>query len=217
MIKGIILDSDGLLVDTEDLKLEVLNSILERHSSAIARDKYYSQYAGNGEIDFVGGIIKEYKLPVNAQDFLEEKRKLYFQLLMRNRSNILISGVPAFLQKIRSMKIPMAIATGSTKKEMELLLPVIGTELIKEIVTQEDVNFQKPNPEIYLKAAEKLGIKPSNLMILEDSFRPLIEAKKHGFATVLVNGGFNGIPEGVDHSIKRLGDFNFGWLKTGEF
>ncbi len=155
MIRGIIMDNDGVLVGTEDLKLE---------------------------------------------------------LLMEQRDSILLPFVPAFLQTINTWNIPVAIATGSTRKEMQALLPIIGTELIKTMVTQEDVTVQKPSPDMFLAAAEKLGIEPEHIMILEDNWKALQQAKKYGFTTVLVNKDFSGKLEGVDYHFRSLGEFNYDLL-----
>ncbi len=215
MIKGVIMDNDGVIVDTEDLKLDVLNSILERHSSVIAREKYYKDYMGNGESEVVGRIIDEYRLPVNVQDFLELKRAAYHQLLMEQRDSLLLPFVPAFLRTMNAWNIPVAIATGSTRKELQALLPVIGAELISAAVTQDDVSRQKPSPEIFIAAAAKLGLKPQEVMILEDSWKALKAAKEIGFTTVLVSRHFSGPLDGIDYHFRSLGEFNYDLLKGG--
>lgn len=210
MIDGLILDSDGLLVDTEDMRREIINRIVERFNVSISEDFYHGELAGRGESDVVNALIKKFSIPITEQDFMKQKGELYFQVVRKR--NITLPGVKQFLDNCQQLGIPMVIATGSRKAEISYVISQLGAKYFKGFVSQEDIVNQKPDSEIYITAAQLLGFSHSNLMILEDSAKALVEAKKQGFTTVLVNPSQNGQIQGIDHQIGNLFEFDYSWL-----
>ena len=98
-------------------------------------------------------------------------------------------GLVELLAALEQRAIPKAIATSSRRAFVEHVLGVFGYQpRFSPILTSEDITHGKPHPEIYLKAAERLGILPGEMMVLEDSENGCRAAVAAGAITVAVPG-----------------------------
>ena len=97
----------------------------------------------------------------------------------------MIPGIRAFLQDIMVHKIPAVIGTSTDRKNIDLAFEQLGIgEFFCGAICSEDVNLGKPNPEVFLKGAEVLGLPPKNCVVFEDSL--------HGIEAA-ITGGMHGV------------------------
>ena len=107
-------------------------------------------------------------------------------------------GVRECLSELRLHRIRLAVATGSLERIVRKNLKLLDIEdLIEEIVTSEDCEKGKPDPDIFLLAAERLGVEPGECLVVEDSRNGLIAAERAGMSRV----GFNGAEMTTDMEI----------------
>ena len=107
-------------------------------------------------------------------------------------------GVRECLSDLRMHRIRLAVATGSLERIVRKNLKLLDIEdLIEEIVTSEDCEKGKPDPDIFLLAAERLGVEPGECLVVEDSRNGLIAAERAGMSRV----GFNGAEMTTDMEI----------------
>ena len=121
---------------------------------------------GRPTLDIVVELNDEYNLKLDPVKVALAKREAF---LKRLNTVTLIEEVAAFAEGLRG-KVPMAIATGGSRMVIEKTLQVVGiSDWFDEVVTADDVTEGKPAPDIFLKAAQLLGVGPPKCLALEDA------------------------------------------------
>ncbi len=184
-IKGAVFDMDGLMFDTENLTYKLQRDILAEAGLEFSLDDYKKT---------IGKRLAD--LPVLFYDLFGESYDFdRFRLECRNAYIKYTEeyGVPVkdglfeLLDKLKEKDIKIALATSTTRRSAERTLKIAGVfDYFDELVCAEDVKNGKPDPEPFLKAAEKLSLEPSECMALEDSVNGIKSAYLAGMKTVMV-------------------------------
>ena len=167
MQKGAIFDMDGTLVDTEkffrDAWLETADKFGVERKLELAAAMSGSQRAEMPD------ILHKFYPKIDAEKYIS---RVYAQAEAQREKNIdLKSGVVEILEYFAEKKIPMAVASSSTAAMVEKNLTRTNIKKFFDvIVSGDDVEHGKPAPDIFLRAAEKIGVEPKNCYIFEDSF-----------------------------------------------
>lgn len=163
---AVIFDMDGVLIDSVGTNWRVYNQVLKKYGIQLG-DKDLKSYIGSTLKNQIMRINADYKLNINYESFEKEVmplRQIAFETITA------MPGAKSLLQQLSKHKIPLAVATSSPRAILEDRLG--RTELISffsEFVTEEDVRHPKPDPEAYIKAAQKLGISTSSCVVIEDA------------------------------------------------
>ena len=169
MIKVIIFDLDGVLVDTKLIHFEALNSALKKYNfEEISIDDHVKIFDGLPTIEKLKLLKKNKKIPkkffLKIQKF---KQKITSEILKRKikKNNKIIK-----IMKNLHNKYKIVVATNAVNSTLNICLNKLGIEkYIDYKLSNEDVNEPKPNPEIYLRIFINFGIYPSEALIIEDS------------------------------------------------
>jgi sugar-phosphatase len=96
-----------------------------------------------------------------------------------------VAGVSAFVRLLAAEGVPRAVATSASRQDVESLLSEIGVRgYFDVVVTADDVRWGKPNPEVYLRAAEGLGLPPRRCLVFEDSIVGIHAARNAGMRVI---------------------------------
>ncbi len=183
--KGIVFDMDGTLVNSEPLHLEAWKQALARHR-LYYDDEWYHQWIGISDVDMSRHIVTKNSLDIGSATFLNEKRELF--RAFANEKLKAFDGVTEGLRKIRDTK--MGVATSSPGQDALMSLKKTGIQpFFKTIVTADDVENFKPDPEPYLKAAIGLNVASNECAAIEDSVSGLLSARAAGMFTIGVANG----------------------------
>ena len=164
-IKGIIFDCDGTLADTMPLHWEAWKIIVQRHRLQFTEERFYA-LGGVPSRDILQMLSVEQGLSIDHLAVAKEKENEYLSFLNMVRP---IQSVVGIAQE-HAGKIPMAVASGGTKRVIELVLNHLNIfPLFNAIVTSEDVTRQKPAPDIFLEAARRIGVPPQFCRAYEDT------------------------------------------------
>jgi HAD superfamily hydrolase (TIGR01509 family) len=167
MLKAILFDMDGVLVDSEKLIAEAA-VILFAERGAVANVADFLPYIGTGEKRFLEGVSELYKveLQANDKDYLYE---IYGRIAPSSLKPI--KGVFEFLDYCKQHGLKTAIATSADHVKIGINFTAVGLKesMFDTIVNGLDVERKKPFPDIYLKAAERLGVHPSECLVIEDA------------------------------------------------
>lgn len=177
--KAILFDCDGVIVDTETLSSSILKRKLDQLGLTLDDHTMHIKFAGftTEENLKVAATMLGKPLP---EDFYQEYRNEFNQSIIEHLEPI--DGVTELLALI---KCPIAMATNAKRAELELKLELIGlAEKFKVRFAVDDVAQGKPEPDLYLKAAEALGVSPTDCIVIEDSIAGIRAGKAAG-ATVL--------------------------------
>ncbi len=179
MLKGVLFDVDGVLVDTEELIARASVEMF-REKGLEVQPEDFVPFVGTGEIRYLGGVAEKYNFPI---DVMEAKKRVYEIYEEIARDNLqLLPGVRSFIERCRKAGLHLAVATSADRVKMLINLREGGLpeEYFDALVTAEDVIHKKPAPDIYLKAAEKLGLPPSQCLVVEDAPAGVEAGKKAG-------------------------------------
>jgi len=199
MLKAVIFDFDGVIVDSEALHLKAFNEVLAPFGLAITKKDYYKKYLGLTDADCFREFVLKHKAVFKdtAVETLLKKKRIAFGKLAKTEADI-IDGVPEFLEMLRSNKIPMAICSGALLGEIELILEGAAlSDYFDCIVSAEQVKRGKPYPDGFLLALKKLNetsrdkIAAKQCVVIEDSHWGLEAAKAAGMHTIAVTNSYD--------------------------
>ncbi|MDP4222219.1 MAG: HAD-IA family hydrolase [Bacteroidota bacterium] len=168
MIKGILFDMDGVLVDSEPFICEAAVRMFEELRLKVKPDDF-KPFVGMGENRYIGGVAEKYGLNV---DIVKVKARTYeiYKTIIKGRLEPL-PGVREFIFLCRQKGLKMAVATSADLVKMKANLAEIHLDsgLFDATVNGLEVEKKKPYPDIYIKASEKIGLKTVECLVVEDA------------------------------------------------
>ena len=186
MIKGIIFDLDGVLLSTDEYHYMAWKSIADK--LGIYFDKQINnKLRGVSRMDSLEIILGENNhFSVTEKEMLaEEKNDLYRKYLAELKPSVVENSVRETLDKIRAAGIKTAI--GSSSKNTKYILERTDlTHYFNAISDGNNITKSKPDPEVFLKAAEYIGLSPSECIVVEDAHAGIDAAKAGGFTAVAI-------------------------------
>jgi len=165
MVKGIIFDCDGTLADSMPLHWRAWQVVLGRYRLHLPEERFYS-LGGVPSQDILRMLSAEQGIALDPLAVAREKEAEYLPLIAQ------VGPINAVVRIARQnyRKIPMAVASGGTRKVIEQVLDHLGIRgLFQAIVTSEDVPKQKPAPDIFLEAARRIAVAPQFCRAYEDT------------------------------------------------
>ena len=183
-IQAVVFDMDGLMFNTEDLYDQVGSLILQKRGQRYTRELKLAMMGLPGNVAFEV-MRSRCGLDDSVESLQQETDKIFADLLPKEIAKL--PGLDSLLELIESKGIRKAVATSSHRQFATKALGFFDLEPRFEFVlTGEDVEHGKPNPDIYLLAAQKLNITTSSMLVLEDSLNGSMAAKTSGAITVVV-------------------------------
>ncbi len=178
-LRGVILDVDGVLVDSEPFTREATIRLFAQKGLTLRAEDLVS-YAGMGDVRTLEILAAEHGVRLD----LERDRAHFYELyvdLTRGRLRPL-PGVFDFLAECRRRKLKVAIASSAETIKLEDNLHEIGLDpaRIDALVNGSEVKRKKPAPDIFLKAAALLGLDPAVCLVVEDAVVGVAAAKAAG-------------------------------------
>lgn len=184
MTKGAIFDQDGLLFDTESVYAKAWTEVSDRHGYGFtdAMTRKISGF-GRGEI---GAEIRKLIAIGDVEGYIDEVMVRARELLLAAPPK-LKAGAREILEEFRARGAKIALASSSPRDCIEWNLGSTGLKgYFAAIVAGEDVKRGKPNPDIFILAAEKLGLKPAECTVFEDAFTGIQAAVEAGCKAVMI-------------------------------
>ena len=189
-IQGLIFDCDGTLADTMPLHWRAWQTILDRHQIALTRERFYS-LGGVPSRDILALLSREQGLALDPLGVAREKESVYLPLIAQVEPVNTVVGIA----REHHGQLPMAVASGGLRRTIEQVLEHLGIRpLFDAVVTSEDVQRQKPAPDIFLEAARRIGVPPHHCRAYEDTELGLEAIRAAGMQAVDVRRlpGVNG-------------------------
>ena len=185
-IQAIAFDMDGLLLNTEHLYDVVINDLLSTRGQSFTRETKLAMI-GRGAQPALKILKERHNLTEDWTSLAQEIESRLIRILPDKLG--LMPGVQILLDKIKQCDRPAVVVTSSPRSfAVTALRQVDILERFEFLVCGEDVERGKPAPDIYLKAAEKLGVPPHQILALEDSHTGSHAAVAAGFHTIAVPG-----------------------------
>lgn len=180
---AVIFDMDGTLVATTEGDFIAWQKLFLQYGKQLSYADYFP-LLGKKSQDVVHQVLG--LEGVEAQYAMQRKMD-FFEDVVREKGIVTMPFAERFLQEIKDLKIPIALATSSRKMKMKLVMKESGlAKYFSVFVTGEEVANGKPNPDIFLLAAERLKVDPSHCLVLEDAVSGVAAAKAAGMKCVAI-------------------------------
>lgn len=166
MLKGIIFDMDGVLVDNTEYHARAFDVFLKRHG---IEKKFTSEYLGRTNDYALNSLMPEKVKEKGLRPLSDEKEAIYRELARKGLKPM--KGLNRIVENARQLGIRCAVGSSGCMANIEFVTDEICgiRESIDVICCEDDVTEGKPSPEVYLKCCERLGLAPSECIVFEDS------------------------------------------------
>jgi HAD superfamily hydrolase (TIGR01509 family) len=184
MIRAILFDHDGVLVDSMSYHVQAWKRVMARHGIEIEPLEILLA-EGATTMEVAAELFHRHNKPASpdqVQEIVLEKRDEY----LANNATRLNDGILDVLEYLKYNRYRLGLVTGSIRSQVE---PVIGPEISSWfdcIITAEDVERGKPDPEPYLRAMQKLHVAPSECLVIENAPLGIRAGKSAGAAVVAI-------------------------------
>jgi len=180
-IKAILFDMDGVLIDAKEWHYEALNQALKLFGCEISRFDHVHTFDGLPTKDKLELLGKVSYLPTELHEFINQLKQQYTMEIITQKCKPLFQHEYA-LSRLKREGYLLAVCSNSKRKTIiEMMERAELLEYLDLIMSNEDVEKAKPNPEIYITTMKKLNLQPEECLILEDN--------KNGIAAAIASGG----------------------------
>lgn len=194
MIKAILFDMDGVLIDAKDWHYEALNQALKHFGYRISRESHLSTFDGLPTRKKLQMLSKARGLPEQLHEFINALKQNYTLEISHKRCKPSFNHQYA-LSKLKTEGYKIAVCSNSVRQSVETMMKLSALEpYLDLLISNEDVPKGKPDPEMYVKAMSTLEVKPEECLILEDN--------DHGIQAAIASGGNLlkiGVPDDVTY------------------
>jgi HAD superfamily hydrolase (TIGR01509 family) len=198
MLKAIIFDFNGVILDDEPLHFAAMRDTVAEFGIHLTKAAYWNKYLPYDDNECLEAICRDYSFQLNAEEretALARKSRNYQQLLRGGCP--LLPGVDQFIQAAARL-YPLALASGARREEIESTLELTGLKrYFLIVVAAEDFLRGKPHPESFLLALERLNaaldtlpIRPEECLVIEDSVGGISGARAAGMSCMAVTNSY---------------------------
>lgn len=219
MVRAIIFDFDGVIVDTEPLHYRAFSAVLQEMSIPLAENDYFNKYLGLNDRALLGAILDDAGRTLTTPErnrLLDNKNRTYFAAIAHGMPRR--PGVDAFVARV-ARRWPLAVCSGARRVEIETILRQANLlDHFHAIVSADDVAASKPDPTGFLTTLEMLHARIPDLqahqcLVIEDSPHGITAARAAGMRTLAVRASSPAPPiSGADDTVPDLSSVDDGRL-----
>jgi HAD superfamily hydrolase (TIGR01509 family) len=190
-VPAFLFDLDGTLMDSVYQHVLAWREALEKAGIELSVWRIHRRIGMSGGL-FVNALLRETGHPVNKQEAMELQRlhaEAYARLVTQVRP---LPGARELLDYLSRAAVPWAIATSGRMESAGPALKILGVDVAKvAVITRDQVQYAKPNPDLFLAAAKQLGVEMSASVVVGDSVWDLLAARRASALGVgLLSGGY---------------------------
>lgn len=188
MIKAILFDMDGVVIDSEPLYEKVERKLLGQYGISIPpEDQKY--FKGSTEMQFYDLVEKKYGPQWNRQEVVKKGRRLLKEVFSRE-----VTFVPGFVSLMERIgnRYLAGLVTSTPRLLFEEVRKTLSLErFFKEVICADDISNGKPHPEPYQTMMKRLSVSPEETLVIEDSLHGIASAKASGATCVALASSFS--------------------------
>lgn len=186
-IQAILFDMDGVLIDAKDWHYEALNQALDIFGMHISRFDHLVTYDGLPTLKKLQMLSRERGLPESLHDFINEMKQIFTNKIIHQKCTPNFTHEYA-LSRLKAQGYSMAVCSNSIRDTVRLMLDKASIlPYFDFFLSNQDVRFGKPDPEIYNTAISKLGLPAKACMVVEDNEKGIEAARQSGANVMIVN------------------------------
>jgi HAD superfamily hydrolase (TIGR01509 family) len=210
---GAIFDWDGVIIDSSGCHEESWNRLAGEEERSLPSGHFKAGFGRKNE--FIIPEILGWLCDATEIKRLSMRKEELYRAVVAERGVEAIPGVRTWLERLRDAEVPCVIGSSTHRANIELTLAKIGlSAFFQDIVSAEDVNHGKPNPEVFLKAAARIRRFPEKCVVFEDAFAGLQAARNGGMKCIAVatTNPVELLAEHADRVVLRLDEIQPGEL-----
>jgi len=179
MIKGVLFDMDGVLVDSEKFMCEAA-ILMFSEKGLLVKKEDFAAFVGMGENQYLGGVAEKYGCDFDLGNDKTRAYQIYAEIT--SGKLVPLPGVHDFIRRCKSRSLKLAVATSADQVKMEINLAALNLpeNAFDHTVNGLEVERKKPYPDIYVEAARRLGLQPGECLVIEDAVSGIEAAKAAG-------------------------------------
>ncbi|MFH8759116.1 HAD family hydrolase [Streptomyces atroolivaceus] len=182
---SVLFDLDGTLIDSEPNYYEAGRRLLARYGVRDFSWENHTRFIGIGTRETLTVLREEYGIEAPVEELLAGKNALYLELA--GASTTAFPEMRILVERLHGDGVPMAVASGSSRAAIAATLSVTGLDAYLPVyVSAEEVARGKPEPDVFLEAARRLGVAAGSCVVLEDAVPGLRAAHAAGMRCVAV-------------------------------
>lgn len=224
MLRAVIFDFNGIIVDDEPIHFKLFQKVLGEEGISLTEEAYYARYLGFDDRGAFFAGYRENNRQLSQEKLVEliDRKAVYYQEAIRHHVAI-FPGVKSLITGLIG-NVPLAVASGALRQEIETILATAGLlNQFQAIVSAEDVNQGKPEPEIFLKALAKLNaiadngstINRAECVVIEDSKEGIKGARRAGMKCLAVTNSHPAdLLSEANAVVKSLEEIDLKFLQT---
>lgn len=176
MKKCVIFDMDGVIIDSEPFHQECERKMFQMFGITVS-EKEHNTFVGATDENIWSCIKSSYSLSISVSDAVKLKKSLYREYMMNEALMAPIPHVSDLITELYENGFSLAVASSAPMEQIQHVINSFGlADYFKSFVSGEDVSKGKPNPDIFLKAADLIGSHPNCCVVIEDSHNGITAA-----------------------------------------
>lgn len=185
MLKLIIFDMDGLMIDSEPFHQKAFDSVFQEYGKELTEADNNKYYVGISDSDAAEDMIKRFSLPISPTELVKKKQAVYRDLIATQI--IPQEGLMHLLKTLHENGYKKIIVSSSMLTEIKIIINSLKiNEYIDDFFSAEQVKNGKPAPDLFLFAAKKMHILPNECLVLEDAPSGINAAKAAGMKSFAI-------------------------------
>ena len=184
MLKAVIFDMDGVLVDSEPLHYSAYQKMFQDYQLEVS-DSLYQSFTGQATLEICQKLVSTFNLNLKAETLVETKRIYFKQLLEEAQDFKLIKGVRPLIQNYYDAGLCLVLASSASMVNINRIFKRFDLDpYFKAKFSGADLKASKPHPELFIKAAHATGFAKEHCMVIEDAANGVLAAKRAGLFCV---------------------------------
>ena len=177
MLKAVLFDMDGVIVDTEPLHHKAYHNMFKDVNIEIS-DSLYESFTGQSTLNICKQLVTKFKLPLAPTTLVDIKRDHFKHLFEHDKELSLIDGVLDCIQDYYNKGLTLVLASSASMPNIDRIFERFNlNQYFVAKLSGADLKASKPHPEIFINAAKASGFKPNECMVIEDSTNGITAAK----------------------------------------
>jgi beta-phosphoglucomutase len=187
MTRAVLWDMDGTLIDSAEYHWITWHDTLAELGVALTREAFNGWFGSRND-----RILRRYfgdDFPLDEIARIGELKESRYRTLVRDHGIVLLPGVEGWLRTLQQAAWRQAVASSAPPANIDVLIEVLKLQRVFDgTVSAEEVAHGKPHPDVFLRAAEKLGVRPARCVVVEDAPVGVEAGRRGGMRTIGIAG-----------------------------